>query len=65
MRTSLLILPLAGLLAQAPAFAQDMRDVPDPAAIQIPDLSGGRDPAVVSNGWKYFYYWRADTSFAE
>jgi hypothetical protein len=39
--------------------------IPDPAAIKIPDLSGGHDADVVSNGWKYFYFWRADTSFAE
>ena len=66
MRTSLVALSLAALLVQAPApaRAQDMGGLPDPGAIPIPDLSGGRDPAVVSNGWKYFYYWRADTSFA-
>lgn len=48
-----------------PAVAQETGGPPDPSTVTIPDLSGGRDPAVVANGWKYFYYWRADTSYAD
>ncbi|WP_432767659.1 MAG: hypothetical protein HEQ22_09435 [Sphingopyxis sp.] len=54
----------AAALAMAPgAGAQEA--LPDPAAVVVPDLSGSADPAVVDNGWKYFFYHRAGTSFAE
>lgn len=47
------------------ADAQTAPTLPDPATIIVPDLSGSADPVVVDNGWKYFFYHRADTSFAE
>lgn len=53
-------LALAALIA-SPVHAQDAP--PDPATVTVPDVSGGRDPDVVRNGWKYFYFWRADTSY--
>lgn len=58
---------LAVLACASPVVGQDSpaSSIPDPAAIAIPDLSGGRDPGVVTNGWKYFYFWRADTSFEQ
>lgn len=56
---------LALVVTVPSAGAQTPASPPDPSAVTIPDLSGGRDPAVVSNGWKYFYFWRADTSYAE
>ncbi len=55
-------LALAALMA-FPAYAQDAP--PDPATIMVPDMSGGRDPDVVRNGWKYFYFWRADTTYEQ
>ena len=39
--------------------------IPDPATISVPDLSGSEDPAIVSNGWKYFFFQRDGVSFAE
>lgn len=39
--------------------------LPDPAMVKVPDLSGSDAPDVVANGWKYFFYHRPDTSFAE
>lgn len=54
------------LFAQASdAVPSSESKLPDPATITIPDLTGGRDPQVIKNGWKYFYFWRADTSFEQ
>lgn len=55
----------AAALWAADAGAQGAALAIDPATVAIPDLSGGRDPDTVRNGWKYFYFWRADTSFEE
>lgn len=52
-------------LAIVPAAAGAQEALPDPASVTVPDLSGSADPAVVENGWKYFFYHRPDTSFAE
>lgn len=65
MRLRFWFVSLALPLLSVPALAQSVSAPPDPASVTIPDLAGGRDPAVVANGWKYFYFWRADTSYAE
>ncbi len=39
--------------------------IPDPATVAVPVITGGRDERVVRDGWKHFYFWRADTTFAE
>lgn len=49
----------------AAAHAQDTPSLPDPASITVPDLSNSSDPVVLENGWKYFFFHRRDTSFAE
>lgn len=50
----------------APAWGQaDPATIPDPAPVTVPDLSGGRDPAVVRDGEKYYYFWRADTAYEQ
>lgn len=55
---------VVALAAAAPASGQaSPSDAPDPASITVPDLSGGRDPAVVRDGAKYYYFWRAETSY--
>lgn len=56
---------LALAAALVPAAASGQVAPPDPATVAVPDLSGSADPAVVENGWKYFFYHRPDTSFAE
>ncbi|WP_066529151.1 hypothetical protein [Erythrobacter sp. CCH5-A1] len=57
---------LAAATVSAPAWAQaGPSAIPDPATITVPDLSGGRDPAVVRDGEKYYYFWRADTSYEQ
>lgn len=54
------------LLLAAPAAGQSSAPaLPDPATIAVPDLSGGRDPAVVKDGAKYYVFWRADTSYQQ
>ncbi|MDF7774362.1 hypothetical protein P1X14_03815 [Sphingomonas sp. AOB5] len=65
MRIIPMILAGACSLLAVPASAQEAAPSLDPATITIPDLSGGRDPDVIRNGWKYFYFWRADTRFEE
>lgn len=57
----MLAAPLAAQDAPSPAAAV----VPDPATIAVPQITGGRDEGVVRNGWKYFYFWRADTTFEQ
>lgn len=65
MRLGSTFLPVM-LAVAAPAWGQAATaDLPDPASITAPDLSGGRDPAVVRDGVKYHYFWRADTSYAQ
>lgn len=49
----------------SPSAAQAVPALPDPATITVPDLSGSADPAVVSNGWKYFFFRRDGVGFAE
>ena len=38
-------------------------ELPDPATVEVPVITQGRDAKVVKDGWKYFYFWRADTSY--
>ena len=58
---------LAGSLGvlSPPAVAGEATALPDPATVTVPDLSGSGDAAEYENGWKYFFYQRPDTSFAE
>jgi hypothetical protein len=53
-----------GLLADS-AGAQQSVTQPDPATVEVPSITGGRDPDVVKDGWKYFYFWRPNTSFEQ
>ena len=62
MRLAMLLAP-ALLACAAPLAAQTA--VPDPATVTVPSLTGGRDPAVVKDGAKYFVFWRADTSYQQ
>lgn len=56
-----------GLLAcvafAAPALAAD--GPPDPATVNAPVITQGRDSKVVEDGWKWFYFYRADTTYAQ
>lgn len=61
-----LTLALAGSALQlcaSAAFAQDVP--PDPAAVTVPDLSQSASPAVVEEGWKYFFFRKEGVKFAE
>lgn len=57
------VLGLALLVCAAPLAAQ--MAIPDPATVTVPDLSGGRDPAVVKDGAKYYVLWREGTSYQQ
>jgi hypothetical protein len=39
--------------------------LPDPATINVPDLSGSDSKEVIDNGWKYFFFQKPSVSFAE
>jgi len=54
---------IAGLIYPPNGSAQEAAATPDPAQVVVPKIEGGRDKKVVRNGQKYFYFWRADTSF--
>jgi len=57
----------AGLLASVlfVSTAVAAEPLPDPASVSVPTITDGRDPKIVADGWKYFYFWRADTTYAE
>jgi hypothetical protein len=48
----------------APASAQG-EGPPDPATITLPDLTPSRDPEVIANGGKHYYFHKAGVSYAE
>jgi len=53
------------LIFPASATAQEIEAIPDPDHIAIPEITGGRDAKIVRNGEKYFYFWRAATTYEE
>ncbi len=55
---------LAAYLGAATASAQDAAP-PDPATITLPDLSPTRDPNVIENGWKHFYFHKQGVSYEQ
>jgi hypothetical protein len=50
--------------SSAPASAQG-EGPPDPATVELPDLTPSRDPEVIANGGKHFYFHMAGVSYAE
>jgi hypothetical protein len=63
------LIPLL-VLAASPVAAQDVAEsgaeaIPDPATVEVPEITGGREENVVKDGWKHFYFWRADTTFEQ
>jgi hypothetical protein len=38
---------------------------PDPATVNVPVITEGRDPKVQDNGWKWFYFHRPATTYTE
>lgn len=56
---------VAGLVLSDAGAAQEVTAIPDPATVEVPVITGGRDPQVVEDGWKFFYFWRAETSFEQ
>ncbi len=66
MSRNIMVAAMAALvMTPIAATAQTTPALPDPATLSVPDLSSSADPAVAENGWKYFFYHRAGTSFAE
>ncbi len=53
---------LLTLLLCSPISAQDL---PDPATIELPDLSVADDPKAVEEGYKFFYFHNPSVSFEE
>ncbi len=52
-------------VALVPSTAMAQATPPDPATVTAPAITNGRDPAIVEDGWKHFYFHRADTSYVE
>jgi len=64
-RRTVSVAALAALLG-SPAWARrDPPGPPDPATLELPDLTPSRDPKVIEAGWKYFYFHKAGVSYAE
>lgn len=51
--------PQAGSPAEADAA------IPSIESVEVPAITEGRDSKVVRNGWKYFYFYRADTTYEQ
>jgi hypothetical protein len=56
---------LAALLGSAPAAWAQSAAPPDPGTLELPDLTPPRDPKVIEDGWKYFYFHKAGITYAE
>ena len=53
-----------GLAAALPAAGQEAAPgIPAIETVVVPPISGGRDPKVVAEGWKHFYFYKPDTSY--
>jgi hypothetical protein len=50
--------------AASPLWAQAGAP-PDPATIALPDMTPTRDPGVIRDGWKHFYFHKAGVGYAE
>jgi hypothetical protein len=61
MRSALLA---ALLFAAAGAAAQDVAP-PDPSTLQLPDMTPTRDPHVIADGWRHFYFHKQGVSYEE
>ena len=53
---------LAALLGGASAAAAQPVP-PDPATLTLPDMTPTRDPEVIEDGWKHFYFHKAGVSY--
>lgn len=47
------------------ARAQDIAAPPDPDSVAVPDLSQSASPAVVEEGWKYFFFRKPGVTYRE
>jgi hypothetical protein len=57
-------LAAAVLLSSAPAGAQAAAELPDPSAIELPDI-GHLDAKTQGEGYKFFYFYNPSVTFAE
>ncbi len=55
---------LAALMA-APVEAQVSQSIPPVEDVVLPDLSSTNDPAVADEGWKYFFFHKQGTTYAD
>jgi hypothetical protein len=65
MRGMTLLMAASTLVAAASAAPAQPAAPPDPATIVLPDLTPSRDPEVIANGGKHYYFHRAGVSYAE
>jgi hypothetical protein len=62
MRTGL---ALAALLGGVSAASAQVASPPDPATVTLPDMTPTRDPGVIRDGWKHFYFHKTGVSYAQ
>jgi hypothetical protein len=55
----------AVLSSNAAAAKAEGEGPPDPAMIALPDLTPSRDPEIIANGGKHYYFHKAGVSYAE
>lgn len=60
-----LLMAASALVAAASAAPAQPAAPPDPATIVLPDLTPSRDPEVIANGGKHYYFHKAGVSYAE
>jgi hypothetical protein len=56
---------LAALLGGASPLSAQSDGPPDPVSIDLPDMTPTRDPGVIADGWRHFYFHKAGVSYAE
>lgn len=65
MRRMTLVVAASALLSAPSGAAAQTSAPPDPATITLPDLTPSRDPKVIANGGKYYYFHKAGVTYAE
>jgi hypothetical protein len=60
MRSAIVI---AALLGAASAASAQADGPPDPATVTLPDMTPTRDPAVIADGWRHFYFHKTGVSY--
>jgi hypothetical protein len=63
--TAAIGMAFAALLGGTAFAATPAQPPPDPASIVLPDMSPTRDPKVIEDGWKHYYFHKSGVGYVE